>query len=209
MKRFLSLLFITSIFYGCASTNLTSFVDPEAKDNQYKSILIYFPSSELDEQMEGEEIIQEIFLENGIKADVSTSVFLPTREYNENEILENLKKNNIDAVLLVEFVDSWTDESYVPQSSTTKTKGEVNVYGNTAKYKENSKTYSYGGYYLKKPRIKFVSKLIDVNEDMIAWIGSSLTKGNAYAGFGTLIGSLGNNIVEDLIENKLVKSNNK
>ena len=97
----------------------------------------------------------------------------------------------------------------MPQSSTTKTKGEVNVYGNTARYKENSKTYSYGGYYIKKPRIKFISKLIDVNKDMIAWVGSSLTKGNAYAGFGTLVSSLGSNIVEDLIKNKLVTSNIK
>lgn len=209
MKRFLSLLIIISIFYGCASTKLTSFVDPKAKDKQYKNILIYFPSSDLDEQTEGEDILQEEFIENGIKANRSLDIFMPTREYNDEEIINKLMQNNIDAVLLIEFVDAYTDESYVPQSSTTKTKGEVNVYGNTARYKENSKTYSYGGYYIKKPRIKFVSKLIDVNEDIVAWIGSSLTKGNAYAGFGTLVGSLGSNIVEDLIENKLVKSNIK
>ena len=209
MKRFLYVIMAANIFYGCASTKLTSFVDPEIKDKQYNNVLIFFPSSDLDEQMEGEEILQEEFVENGINAERSINIFAPTREYDDYEIIEKLKQNNFDAVLLVEFVDAYTDESYVPQSSTTKTKGEVNVYGNTAKYKENSKTYSYGGYYIKKPRIKFISKLIDVNEDIVAWIGSSLTKGNAYAGFGTLISSLSSNIVEDLIENKLVKLNLK
>ena len=167
--------------------------------------MVYFPSSDLDEQTKGEDILKEEFLENRINAYRSLDFFLPTREYSDNEIMKILINNDVDAVLLVEFVDAYTDQSYVPQSNTTTTKGQVTAYGNTARYKENSKTYSYGGYYINKPRIKFISKLIDVNEDIVAWIGSSLTKGNAYAGFGTLISSLGSNIVEDLLEKKLLK----
>ena len=206
MNRFLFTALLCTIFYSCASTKLTSFVDPEVKDKDYDNILIFFPSLDLDEQQEGEEIIQEEFAEYGIRTERSLNIFSPTREYDDYEIIERLRKNDIDAVLLVEFTDAWSDESYVPQSTTTTTKGKVNVYGNTATYKENSKTYSYGGYYINKPRIKFVSKLIDVDEDLVAWIGTSLTKGNAYAKFGTLISSLGSNIIEDLIKNNLVKS---
>ena len=99
MKRFLSLLFIISIFFGCASTKLTSFVDPEIKDKQYKNVLIFFSSSDLDEQMEGEEILQEEFVENGINAERSINIFAPTREYDDYEIIEKLKQNNYDAVL--------------------------------------------------------------------------------------------------------------
>jgi hypothetical protein len=93
----------------------------------------------------------------------------------------------------------------VPQtSSTTKTKGEVNVYGNTARYKEKSTTTYQGGYTLNKPWAEFETKLYDVSNVQMAWISSSFTKGNAYANRNTVINSYSGKTVDQLLEDNLI-----
>jgi hypothetical protein len=95
---------------------------------------------------------------------------------------------------------------YVPQtSSTTKTKGNVNVYGNTATYKKKSTTTYEGGYTLKKPWAEFETRLYDVSNGQMAWIASSFTIGNAYANRNTIINSYCGKKVEQLLEDNLLQ----
>jgi hypothetical protein len=203
MKTVIAII-ITLILTGCASTKLTSFVDPDFTNTTYKKVLIFYPSSDLDEKKEAEAIYREAFLEYGIKTFSSIELFPPTRNLSVDNMIEIMKEKEIDAVLFVEFTDAWTDASYVPETQTTTKKGNVNVFGNTATYKEKSTTYTSGGYYINKPRIQFVTRLVNLEKDHIAWIGSSLTKGNAFAKFHKLISSLAETTIEDLIKNKLV-----
>lgn len=204
MKALL-IIFLTSILLlGCASTKLTSFVDPDFTNSYYHKILIYFPSLDLDEQKEAEDIYKECFAEYGLEALSSTELFPPTRSFSSDEMIDVMKQNKVEAVLFVEFKDAWNDETYIPETQTTNKKGDLEVYGNRAEYKEKSTTYSYGGYYVNKPRIKFESRLVDLNMDKIAWIGSSLTKGNAFAKFHKLISSLAESTLADLKKNNLV-----
>lgn len=210
MKTFISIL-VAFVLIGCASTKLTSFVDPDFTNTTYKEILIFYPSSDLDEKKEVEEIYKESFAEYGITTLSSIELFPPTRNLTVDNMIEIMKEKEIDAVLFVEFTDAWTDETYIPETQTTTKKGNVNVFGNTATYKEKSTTYTSGGYNISKPRVQFVTRLVDIEKDQVAWIGSSLTKGNAFAKLHKLISSLAETTIEDLIKNRLVvplKQNN-
>lgn len=207
MKASFLFLLTSILLLGCASTKLTSFVDPDFSNTTYHKILIFFPSSDLNEQKEAEDIYKEYFMEYGIQTLASMEIFPPTRNYTTDEMIDIMKQKKVDAVLFVEFTDAWNDETYIPETKTSTKKGNITVYGNTAKYKEKSTTSSSGGYYVKKPRIKFESRLVDLNKDKVAWIGSSLTKGNAFAKLHKLISSLAESTLADLIKNNLVNPN--
>jgi len=75
--------------------------------------------------------------------------------------------------------------------------------GNTINYL--SHTQQYGGYYISKPRVRYEMRLFDVLTGNTAWVATSVTRGNAFARFDTLIGSLAETTVEKLKEDGLIK----
>lgn len=203
---FFMILFLVS----CASTKMTSFKDPDYQKAEFKRILIVANTNDLEDRQKLESKMVEAFSDIGVFAMESFRLFPPTRELTDEDKVNLLLKNNIDAFISISVGESGVDEIYVPQtSSTTKTKGEVNVYGNTAHYKEKSTTTYQGGYTLNKPWAEFETKLYDVSNGQMAWISSSFTKGNAYANRNTVINSYCGKTVEQLLEDRLIKGKSK
>jgi hypothetical protein len=195
------------ILVSCASTKMTSFKDPDYQNAKFKRILIVANTNDLQDRQKLESKMVEAFTENGVFALESYKLFPPTRELTDEEKVDLLLKNDIDAFISISVGESGVDEVYVPQtSSTKKTKGEVNVYGNTARYNEKSTTTYQGGYTLNKPWAKFETKLYDVSNGQMAWISSSFTKGNAYANRNTVINSYCGKTVDQLLDDKLINN---
>ena len=204
MKNFIS-LFIAFLIVGCASTRMTSFKDPDYQKAEFKRILIVANTNDLEDRQKLESKMVEEFSDIGVFALESFRLFPPTRELTDDDKVELLLKNNIDAFISISVGESGVSEVYVPQtSSTTKTKGNVNVYGNTATYKEKSTTTYQGGYTLNKPWAEFETKLYDVSNGQMAWIASSFTGGNAYANRNTVINSYCGKTVDQLLEDNLI-----
>lgn len=203
--KYLTCFLIVFLFISCASTKMTSFKDPDYQKAEFKRILIVANTNDLEDRQKLESKMVEEFSNIGVFALESFRLFPPTRELTDEEKVNLLLKNDIDAFISISVGESGVDEVYVPQtSSTTKTKGEVNVYGNTARYKEKSTTTYQGGYTLNKPWAEFETKLYDVSNGQMAWISSSFTKGNAYANRNTLINSYCRKTVEQLLEDNLI-----
>lgn len=198
-------LFMILFLVSCASTRMTSFKDPDYQKAEFKRILVVANTNDLEDRQKLESKMVEAFSEIGVFAMESFRLFPPTRELNDEDKVELLLKNDIDAFISISVGESGVDEVYVPQtSSTTKTKGEVNVYGNTARYKEKSTTTYQGGYTLNKPWAEFETKLFDVSNGQMAWIASSFTGGNAYANRNTVINSYCGKTVDQLLEDNLI-----
>jgi hypothetical protein len=120
-----------------------------------------------------------------------------------------LIENKIDAYISVLVGESGIEEVYVPPtSSTTKTKGNVTILGNTATYEEKSKTTYQGGYTFSKPWAEFETKLYDVSNGRMAWISASFTGGNALASFNTVINSFSKEVVNRLENEELILTSN-
>jgi len=193
------------IFVGCASTRMTSFKDPDYQKTEFKRILVVANTSDLEDRQKLESKMVEEFSDIGVFALESYRLFPPTRDLSDEEKVELLLKNNIDAFISISVGESGVSEVYVPQtSSTTKTKGNVTVYGNRATYKEKSTTTYQGGYTLKKPWAEFETQLYDVSNGQMAWIATSFTGGNAYANRNTVINSYCGKTVEQLLEDNLI-----
>ena len=200
-------LLMAFIIVSCASTKMTSFKDPDYQNTKFKRILIVANTNDLQDRQKLESKMVEAFKENGVFALESYKLFPPTRELTDEEKVDLLLKNNIDAFISISVGESGVNEVYVPQTSTTtKTEGDVNVYGNTARYKEKSTTTHQGGYTLNKPWAKFETKLYDVSNGKMAWIASSFTGGNAYANRNTVINSYCGKTVDQLLEDSLIQN---
>jgi len=113
-----------------------------------------------------------------------------------------LSLNQIDAVLLVVLKGSSTEQVYVPQFSSSSY-GQATLTGNVINY--SAYTQHYGGFFITKPRVQYEMRLYDAATGNTAWVATSLTRGNAYAHFDTLIDSLAGTAAKKLKTDGLLR----
>ncbi len=189
---FISLCFLC----GCATTNVKSFLDPDFSLRKINTILIW-----------SNETVEKAFIkrlkDTHTEGFMASEIFLPTREYSGEQILKILKEKNIDTVLFVKFLDSYSSQTYVPESYSTTGHYEATPFVNKPLvYK--SETTKYGGYYISKPRLVFDIELDDVTTKRKIYVSRTHTKGNAYVSFDGMINSLTKKTIKDLIEKNLI-----
>lgn len=195
-------LFIWILFIGgCASTSMTSFRDPSFATKTFHKILVVAPFADMESKTKAEGAFVKRLAKYSAEGIPSIQVFMPTRTYTNEELLKLLSENMIDGVLLVTLTDAYTKQAYVPASSSTY--GQATLTGNTVNY--SAHTQQYGGYYISKPRVRYEMRLYDVLTGNTAWVATSLTRGNAFASFDTLIGSLADTAVDKLRDDGLLK----
>ncbi len=194
------LFLVVLSFTSCAISKITSVVDPSSQGKTCKSILVISTFSDLIQKEKVELAFTNSFSKKNIYSLRGSVILPPTREYSTEEISQILLNNTIDGVLVVALEDFWEKQTYVPPSSTTT--GSAYIINNTIQYSQQTRTS--GGFSYKKPRVTFESRLIDMRTGQVIWMATTLTKGNAYAGMGTLAGSLARSTVNKLIIDRVV-----
>jgi hypothetical protein len=159
------------------------------------------PFADLESRTKAESVFVERFAKYSVEGVPSIRVLMPTHTYTAQEIATLLSENAIDGVLLVTLTDAYTEQVYVPRASSTS--GQATVIGDIVSY--SAQTQHYGGYYISKPRVRYQMQLYDVSTGNMAWVATSLTAGNAFAGFDILIGSLADTAVEKLKKDGLLR----
>ena len=202
-KYFLVILFlILTIFVsGCATTTLNTIKNPELFQIKFGKILVVAPFSDIGMRKQTEDAFIATFNLSGMNAISSIQRIPPVRDYDEQELLKIFEQEKIDGILVVGLQDYWTSQSYVPKGSSTQ--GTASLYGNYLHYR--SYTKEYGGYYISKPNVTFEIRLLDSKSAQIAWLTSSLTKGNGFADYNTLANSLAKKVVKKLIEENMLE----
>lgn len=201
ISKAFSLLFVSILLIGCASTKITTFTDPAYRSGSaFGRILVVAEISDLKWRQKMESRFVGEFGVRGIFAIEGINLFPPTRELSDQEKIDLLLENQIDAFVLIDVGDAGVKQVYIPETgSSTQTKGTVSVYGNTATYRERKTTTTYGGYTLSKPWAQFQARLYNVSNGENAWVASAFTSGNAYASFNTILNSFCAKTVEQLI----------
>jgi len=189
-----------ALLFSCAWTDVTSIKDPNYSQIQFNNVLVVAAFSDIEYRQKTELAFKKQLEKQGVNAVRSIDMFPPTREVSNTELIDTVKENNIQCVLIIAFSDYWTSESYIPPYSTTS--GSASIIGNSIYYSQTTQTY--GGYHFSKPRINFELRLYDTQTGTTAWIAKTHTKGNAYANFNTLINSLASKSVKTLSEEDLI-----
>ena len=169
MRYRLIFYFLANIFIlltGCASTSITSYVDPDYTLTKFNNILIVANTNRLDYRVSLEHRLANVFIENGVSAKESYLVLPPTRNFTDSQKIDIMLKNRIDCYLMVNFGESGVITTQLPVIG-TNTKGEVK--GN----KYESTTTIIGGEVFKLPYAEFEMKLYDIKNGNMAWIANS------------------------------------
>ncbi len=200
MKRALGLALIIIFFSGCASTNLTSVKDTEFRNASYGKILIISSFTDLMFRKNIEYRLA-YYLQKKVEVVAGIDFLPPTRTYSEAEIDAAIIKNNIDAILVASLKDFWESQYALPES--TVSTGSASVVGNVLTY--SVQETKYGGV-VSKPRVTFECRLFDAQSGKCAWLASTLTKGNAFAGFSTLADSLAFSVAAKMWKDGVLRS---
>jgi len=192
-KLILILASILAITTSCATTSMSFLSNPEIRVSSFKKIMVYAPFQDISWRKSMESYFVEEFTKNGKNAISSIEIVSPLKTYTDQEFNALLANAGIDAVISIIIVDSYTDQAYIPQSSTTT--GSARVSGNTI-YGQ-SRTSTSGGYYVSKPRVKFEINLFQSETGVLAWKATAFTAGNAFADTSTLFKSLAAKVTKE------------
>ena len=109
-------------------------------------------------------------------------LFLPLKQYTNDEFLKIFAEKNIDGVLIVQLTDAYTKTTYHSNSQTT-----YNPYTRGINTQTNTNA-------INKPRREYAVNIYDAETFERVWMSTSLTKGNAFADEEKLLKSLAGEI---------------
>ena len=190
-----SSLLIALVFAGCASTDISSVYQPNIKSEDFSYMMVAVPFQDLNLRKESETLFLNYMNASGIRAIRAIDVLPPIKQYSTEEISSILKKNGVTAVMIISLSDSYTEQSYIPQSSNTT--GSATISGNIIS--GQSRTTTSGGFYVSKPRLKFEIVLFIPGSDDIMWKATTFTRGNAFADEFLLLDSLAQEVISKFV----------
>lgn len=115
MRKLFCLIFL-AMFAGCASTELTGYVDPAYQNHNLEKMIVCITGVNMGETFEAEEKISQMLTDYNIKALKYSEIILPTRENTATEETL-LRASGADSLLLV-AVSKGSVEDYVPPTYT-------------------------------------------------------------------------------------------
>lgn len=183
---------LVTILFGCATTKITSFRDPDYAGKKFLKICVFSSSKNLDTRQMMERTFARILAENGTSATAHIDIFPPTKDLDEEASIIKMREMGYDAVLSINLTGAYTETSTTPGYSST-------FWG-----KKGSTTIYSGPGQVNKPRASFDIFLVDLSTNQKAWTSSTFTAGNAYAGKMTIVDSLARSTIEDLKKQGLV-----
>lgn len=128
MKKILLSTVLAFTVSGCATTDITSFTDPNFKNKRYTSCVVATPNISLAyAQLLQVKVCKEME-ENNIRCVQGLDIFPPTRTLTAKDKAKVIRESNIESYLQIHY-GSGATESY---QSGTLNFGTANVYGNSA-----------------------------------------------------------------------------
>lgn len=194
MKK-LFITFLSLLFVSCATTKISSFKNPDIDFSDYKKLLVYGNSRDIDFRKTIEADLVAAFSEQSIIAVSSIELISPVKEYTDEEIKKIITDNNIDGYLSVAVVTASEESAYVPQTSYTNYRSQyVNGQLVSVPY-----TSTYGGYSVSYPKASFEIILTDIKTGQTAFKATANSEGDEFSDMKTISISLSKKIVEEYI----------
>ncbi|MFQ5791109.1 MAG: hypothetical protein ACE5JI_11620 [Acidobacteriota bacterium] len=181
---------------ACASTKMTSMLNPEVASSRYSRIVVAFPLSDLELRKDA-----ELTFAGGGADDrflPSHQLFFPGKQYSEEEIAEVFERERVDAVLAIGLSDAGSSGAYIPQTSTTS----CSLWSSSQGCLQTTTTA--GGFSVKKPWANFVMMLLDTQANVV-WVATASTGGNALADSKDLVRSMAKKTREQLARDGLIR----
>ncbi|MEW6050780.1 MAG: hypothetical protein AB1644_06925 [Candidatus Zixiibacteriota bacterium] len=194
------------LILGCmAHTSIHSRVSPESAGKHFRVLFVDALFADLGLQEACEEKIREELSVNGVDCVLAHEAIFPGQALSDAEYAHLFDSLGVDALLLVCPGTAGTSESYIPQSTTSKTDGSVTPdYTGGYRFSARTRTTTSGGYTVDKPWATFSAELYDVSSGKMCWYATGNTGGNAFANFTTVVRSMGGKVVVKMKQDRVL-----
>lgn len=198
MRKLLLLGFCVALA-GCASTDMTGFVDPQYKNYHASHVVVRVKGAKLDNTFSAEQEFAKQLTAHHIKVTKFSDLIPPTRSYSPSQETALLRKTGADSLLTVEITGKDTRESYIPPTfHPGQTTTQVNQIGNMAYATTyTSPGYTTGGYAVSSSVLNTISTLVDLKNGREIWRGEGSSSGDEISSINLLL-SAGEAAIDDL-----------
>lgn len=200
MKKLLSLVLCIALA-GCATTDMTGFVDPQYKNYHANQVIVRVKGARLDDTLKAEQAFAEQLKAHNIKATKFTDIIPPTRSYSAAQEAALLRKTGADSLLTIHITGKDSVETYIPpvfhSGQTTTQMNQIGnmVYATT----QTAPGYTTGGYAVSSTVMNTLSTFVDLKNGREIWRGDGSSSGDEVEPLNLLL-SAGEAAIGDLAE---------
>lgn len=199
-KNLLLMVILSVVATSCVSIETTSYTDPDFINKKYAKFCVYSVEQNLNRRALIERVFAEEFNDAGIYAVEGSTIFPPTRTWEEGDFQSQLTKNGFDGFIKIEIVDEKVDERVTPQLHTNSETTTVKKKNGTDATitKSNSYVTNNVDVYMNN---QFQADLIDVPTNKVAWKGYSSTSAQVNMigmDIETIIEKFAESVIEEL-----------
>lgn len=200
MRKLLLLGFCVALT-GCASTDMTGFVDPQYKNYHASHVVVRVKGASLDNTFKAEQEFAKQLTAHNIKATAFTNLIPPTRSYSPSQEAALLRKTGADSFLTVAITGTDSKETYIPPTfHPGQTTTQINQIGNMAYASTyTAPGYTTGGYAVSSSVLKTLSTLVDLKKGREIWRGEGSSTGDEESSLNLVL-SAGEAAIGDLGE---------
>lgn len=170
---------------GCATTSLTSMINPQWESRPFNRVLVLMAVDDLDVRREVETGLAEHTEAAGTELVPSFQILFPGDSYTQEEVVRILTEQRIDGALLITQGQSGTNTNVLPTTTTTG----CSLWTSSQGCVQTRSTTSGGGT-VSKPWAEYSVFFLDLHSMETAWIASASSSGNAFAGWDDLRSSM-------------------
>jgi hypothetical protein len=206
---FITLLLSAFFFTGCSSTTsvTSSWKDINYTAQPLTSILVIGLTGDPGAKFNWENIMAAKLRENGVKKAMTTLNAFPQsqdKEITTEEIINYVKNNNIQGVLVTRLVDIKTEKVYHPPTSMNygPSYGYYNNFNNY--YSHSYNMVSTPGYTSTATIYLLETNLYQVAGQKLVWSMASDTSNSGADGLNTMINSVSKKVVKTMKKDKLI-----
>jgi hypothetical protein len=190
-----------SVLAACASTKMTSMLNPTAGERTLQRVLVYFETDNLSIRQQVEDRFRDRSASFTTEFIPSYTIFFPGRTYTDEEFRASLAEHRIDAALFIQRREAGVTSSVTSRSSTTSCAVWSSSQGCV-----QTRTTTSGGDRINKPWANFSAQLFETEGGVTIWVATAASGGNAYASNGTLRTSMVNRTVAQLLQDGLIST---
>lgn len=192
------------VLVGCASTRMTSMVNPEWNHTPYTRILVFYPSDDLDSRQLVEDRFESRVKVEGVDFVPAREVLFPGRTYSEQDLKSALEDRGIDAILVIRQGKAGYSTAVLPGSANSSTRCTTWSSSQGCVSTETTTTQTGGGT-VRKPWSEFSLVLVDFATYQTGWVATARSRGNAFADAEDLVNSMVEKAVSQLIRDGVLE----
>jgi len=204
LKVILAMTFISFFSLTCAST--TTNLTWVWKDDQYQGgllddvMIVGITKNPIRRKMFEDAFVKQ-FKSNGVNAVSSAAVIPPEEALTRDQVLVEVEKLGLDAILVTHLTAMQSKEKYVPPSTSAYPHP---AYARFDIYSYATGEYTkYGGSYTNRTDLHLETNIYEAESQMIIWSGKSQTIRAKY--LSEVIDALCRAVLNDLRKKKLIK----